>query len=137
MDKKQQVYLLSCTVFTFPPPSRPSFRRWRNKVMDRNDARVAEVWMDDYKELFFNARGLQGLVRDVYCAEYGYAIETLIKVPYTRSLSLSLSLSLSSFLAGCWRRERSARAAEESQMQILQVVSRPCPPRQVRPRNPS
>lgn len=31
------------------------------KVLSVNDARVAEVWMDDYKAIFYEARGLQGL----------------------------------------------------------------------------
>lgn len=31
------------------------------KILNRNDARVAEVWLDEYKEIFFRSRSLQNI----------------------------------------------------------------------------
>lgn len=35
--------------------------RRRIQVLNRNDARVAAVWMDEYTDLFYRLRGLEGI----------------------------------------------------------------------------
>lgn len=66
-------------------------------VLDRNDARVAEIWMDEYKQLYYNYRGKpsgdlanlgprQDLRRNLQCRPFRWFLENICRDMYIPDL---------------------------------------------------